>query len=74
MRHDAIYRLYPNVVTIDDGAGAFDAEGNKVQLNETELEKIAAEIDAEWLLKKNEAEQKLAALGLTVEDLKALTI
>jgi len=35
MNHDAIYALYPQVVTIDDGTGAFDAEGNKVQIDMT---------------------------------------
>jgi len=30
MRHEAIYALYPNVVTIDDKEGAFDKDGNKV--------------------------------------------
>ena len=34
MRHDAIYNLYPNVVAIDDGAGAFDAQGNQVTVDE----------------------------------------
>jgi len=33
MNHEAIYALYPNVVTIDDGAGAFDAQGNKVEID-----------------------------------------
>jgi hypothetical protein len=33
MNHNAIYALYSNVVTIDDGAGAFDAQGNKVEIN-----------------------------------------
>jgi hypothetical protein len=33
MNHDAIYALYPQVVTVDDGAGAFDAEGNKVEID-----------------------------------------
>lgn len=33
MNHNAIYALYPNVVTVDDGAGAFDAQGNKVEIN-----------------------------------------
>ena len=33
MNHKAIYALYPSVVTIDDGAGAFDAQGNKVEIN-----------------------------------------
>ena len=34
MRHEAIRNLYPNVVTIDDGAGAFDAQGNQVTVDE----------------------------------------
>jgi hypothetical protein len=33
MNHDAIYALYPQVVTIDDTAGAFDAEGNKIEID-----------------------------------------
>ena len=33
MNHNAIYALYPQVVTIDDGAGAFDAQGNKVEID-----------------------------------------
>ena len=33
MNHNAVYALYPQVVTVDDGAGAFDAEGNKVEID-----------------------------------------
>jgi hypothetical protein len=33
MNHNAIYALYPTVVTVDDTAGAFDAQGNKVEIN-----------------------------------------
>lgn len=33
MNHKAIYTLYPQVVTVDDGAGAFDAQGNKVEID-----------------------------------------
>ena len=33
MNHQAIYALYPAVVTIDDGAGARDAQGNKVEID-----------------------------------------
>jgi hypothetical protein len=33
MNHKAIYALYSNVVTIDDGAGAFDAQGNQVTID-----------------------------------------
>jgi hypothetical protein len=33
MNHNAIYALYPQVVTVDDGTGAFDAQGNKVEID-----------------------------------------
>jgi hypothetical protein len=33
MNHNAVYALYPQVVTVDDGAGAFDAQGNKVEID-----------------------------------------
>jgi len=33
MNHKAIYTLYPQVVTVDDTAGAFDAQGNKVEID-----------------------------------------
>ena len=41
MRHEAIRNLYSNVITIDDGAGAFDAQGNQVTVDEAA---VAAEI------------------------------
>lgn len=34
MNHIAIYALHPNVVTIDDDKGAFDADGNLVEIDE----------------------------------------
>ena len=33
MNHVAIYALHPQVVTVDDGTGAFDADGNKVTID-----------------------------------------
>ena len=44
MNHQAIYKLYPNVVTVDDGAGAFDANGNQVEID---LELVNAWVDPE---------------------------
>ena len=44
MNHKAIYKLYPNVVSVDDGAGAFDKDGNKVEID---LELINAWVDPE---------------------------
>ena len=42
MRHEAIRNLYSNVITIDDGAGSFDAQGNQVTVDEAA---VAAEIE-----------------------------
>ena len=33
MNHKAIYALYPNVVSVDDTAGAMDANGNSVEVD-----------------------------------------
>ena len=33
MNHNAIYALYPQVKMIDDGTGAFDKDGNKVNID-----------------------------------------
>jgi hypothetical protein len=33
MNHNAIYALYPTVVTVDDTDGARDAQGNKVEID-----------------------------------------
>jgi hypothetical protein len=33
MNHEAIYALYSNVVTISSQHGAFDAQGNKVEID-----------------------------------------
>jgi hypothetical protein len=35
MNHKAIRAIYSQVVTIDDTAGAFDAQGNKVEIDMT---------------------------------------
>lgn len=42
MNHTAILALYPQVVTVDDGTGAFDSQGNKV---EVDLELVNAWVD-----------------------------
>jgi hypothetical protein len=42
MNHLAVYALYPQVVTVDDGAGAFDAQGNQVEID---LAAVAAWVD-----------------------------
>jgi len=44
MNHKAIYTLYPTVVTIDEGTGAFDAQGNQVEID---LDAVNAWVDPE---------------------------
>jgi len=50
MNHSAIYRAYSNVVTIDDGTGAFDADGNQVTLDQLVVDAAAVEVAAEQAL------------------------
>ena len=56
MRHEAIYNLYPQVVSVDETAGAFDAEGNQVTVDEVA---VAAEI--ERLIPMEQAKQAEAS-------------
>jgi hypothetical protein len=53
MNHKAIYKLYPNVVSIDDTAGAFDAQGNKVEID---LDTVNAWQDPEAYIAKRQRE------------------
>ena len=43
--HDAIYKAYPGVKRIDDEAGASDASGNKVTLEQSKIDAARVELD-----------------------------
>ena len=45
--HEAIRKAHPNAVTIDDGAGAFDASGNSISLDQSKINSARATLDAE---------------------------
>ena len=46
--HEAIYKAYPNtVVSIDDGAGAFDKDGKSVTLDQSKIDAARTTLDAE---------------------------
>ena len=64
MNHSAIYRAYPNVVTIDDGAGAFDADGKPVQLDQAKVDAAAVIVAEEQALA---AAQRNRATAYTAE-------
>jgi hypothetical protein len=82
MSHTAIYNTHPNIASINgEGATAiaWDKEGNVVEIDfdlvDAEIARLEAKliqdkIDAEDI--KQAAQAKLAKLGLTPEDLKAL--
>jgi hypothetical protein len=53
MNHKAIRALYANVVSIDDGAGAFDKDGNKIEID---MNAVNAWIDPEAYVSKRVAE------------------
>ena len=48
MNHQAIYNLYPNVVCIDDTAGAMDKDGNPVPIVQSNYEEEVARLQAEY--------------------------
>ena len=50
LNHEAIYKAYPNVVTIDDGTGAFDANGSQVQLDQAKVDAAAVIVAQEQTL------------------------
>ena len=46
--HEAIYKAYAGtVVSIDDGAGAFDASGNSVTLDQSKIDSARTTLNAE---------------------------
>tara|TARA_R110002012_G_scaffold40677_5_gene112042 strand:+ start:387 stop:701 length:315 start_codon:yes stop_codon:yes gene_type:complete len=50
MNHEAIRKAYPQAVTIDDGTGAFDADGNQITLDQSVVDAAAVEVAAEQAL------------------------
>lgn len=62
LNHDAIYRAYPNAVTINDGSGAFDAEGNQIELDQVLVDAAAVEVATELneALMRKERNKRLA--------------
>lgn len=50
MNHEAIYRAYSNVVSINDSTGAFDVDGNQVTLDQSVVDAAAIEVAAEQAL------------------------
>ena len=64
MNHKAIYALYPNVVTIDDTAGTFDADGNQVTID---MDAVNAWTDPEQYKYDRQSEYKTIAEQLDMQ-------
>ena len=66
---DAIRKAYDNVVTIDDTAGAFDANGNPVSLDQSKIDAARVTLNAEAAAVKYKTDRtingstKYASLG-----------
>ena len=52
MRHEAIYATHPNVVAIDDTAGAFDAQGNPITIDEQAVQAEITRLQADYASKQ----------------------
>ena len=45
--HEAIRKAYPDAVTIDDGTGAFKADGSQISLVQSDIDAARVTLDAE---------------------------
>ena len=68
LNHEAIRKAYPNVVTIDDGTGAFDANGNPVQLDQAKVDAAAVIVAQEQALESTR-QARAAALAAEADPL-----
>ena len=52
MNHNAIYRAYPQVVAIFNDRGAFDADGNQIQLDQAKVDAAAVIVAKEQAIEQ----------------------
>jgi len=45
--HDAIFKAYPDAVSIDDGTGAFDKDGKSITLEQSKIDAARTTLDTE---------------------------
>lgn len=50
--HDAIRRAYPNAVTIEDGFGVKDANGNQIQIDQAQVDAAAVIVAKEQAIEQ----------------------
>ena len=70
MNHQAIYNLYPNVVSVDGGKGALDVNGNSIAIDmaavNQESERLEAEAQADAEAKEALRQSMIAKLATTL--------
>lgn len=67
MRHEAIRNLYANAVTIDDGAGVFDADGNQVTIDEAAVAAEITRLEADYAAKQYQRDRAAAYPSLAAQ-------
>ena len=45
--HDAIFKAYPDVVTVDDSTGAFDKDNKSITLEQSKIDEARTTLNAE---------------------------
>ena len=56
--HEAIRKAYPDAVVIDDGTGAFKADGSKITLVQSEIDFARATLDSDYAKVKYKDDRK----------------
>ena len=56
--HDAIIKAYPDAVSIDDTAGAFDKDGKSITLDQSKINSARATLDADYAKVKYKDDRK----------------
>ena len=56
--HEAIYKAYPNAITVDDGTGAKDKDGKSISIDDTLVKKARLELDEEYAKIKYKDDRK----------------
>ena len=64
--HEAIRKAYPDAVTIDDGTGAFKADGTKITLVQSAIDTARTTLNAELAATKYQRDR--AAEYPSIED------
>ena len=56
--HEAIRKAYPDAVIIDDGTGAFKADGSKINLVQSEIDSARSTLDSDYAKVKYKDDRK----------------